>query len=229
MSVTGNDIVEAARHLLGVWYVWWQEGDPIPMWLDEWGNSAPTRTHMDQVGVMCSDLVNYARMECGLEPVGGTPAYYDWLLSNETGVNFDPATPGLPGAICVNPGPWRGDTVLPQGHIAIYTDEHTLIQATDGEGSWAGVHEGEQDYDAGWANYWLYGLMPDVIYEGVVDVPDMAVAPEEIPSVDPDPNPDPAERVNWYGINGQGYVILGGSQEKGWIGEKSKGTLIRVK
>jgi hypothetical protein len=219
--VTGNDIAAAARELLGVWYVWWQDGDPIPMWTNEWGWSAPPRSHMDQAGVMCSDLVNYARMYCGLEPVGGCPAYYDWLVSNGTGGTFDPSTPGVAGAICVNPGPWRGDNVLAQGHISIYTDEHTLIQATDGQGSWAGVHEGEQDYDAGWANYWLYGLMPDVQYGGVAQPETMAVTPEEVPSVATE------FEVNWFGIGADGYVRLGGDYAKGWIGQTEDKILIR--
>lgn len=225
MTVTGNDIVEAARSLLGVWYVWWELGDPIPMWLDEWGNAAPPREHMDQVGVMCSDLVNYARMECGLEPVGGTPAYYDWLLANGTGQAFDPSTPGVPGAICVNPGPWRGDNVLAQGHISIYTDEHTLIQATDGKGSFAGVNEGEQDTDAGWANYWLYGLMPDVSYE-TRDAGDMPVPPSEIPSVATE------VEVNWHAITSEGWWRLGGKDvdwSGGWCGQRPDGTIVRVK
>jgi hypothetical protein len=223
--VTGQDIANAATELLGVWYVWWKEGDPIPMWLDEWGNTAPPRSHMDEVGVMCSDLVNWARMECGLPPVGGCPAYYDWLLSNGAGA-FDASTPGVAGAICVNPGPWRGDTVLAQGHISIYTDEHTLIQATDGQGSWAGVHQGEQDHDAGWANYWLYGLMPDVNYEGVEAQPEMSVTPQEVPSVATE------YTVNWFGIGADGVVRLGGERVDwtgGWIGQTKDGLLVRVK
>lgn len=224
MSVTGQDIVDSARKLLGVWYVWWQDGDPIPMWLDDYGYGAPSRDYFDTHGIMCSDLVNFARMDNGLPPVGGTPAYYDWLLSNGTGEYFDPASPGVAGAICVNPGPWRGDYVLSQGHMSLYTDEHTLIQATDGIGAWAGVHEGEQDYNAGWANYWLYGLMPDVDYgsgAGEVEVP-----AEEIDSVATE------EVINWHGIGEDRIWRLGGEGvdwSRGWAGQRPDGTVVRVK
>ena len=108
------------------------------------------------------------------------------------------------------------------GHISIYADEHTLIQATDGQGSWAGVHEGEQDYDAGWANYWLYGLMPDVDYDGVDQPETMVVTPEEVPSVATE------FEVNWFGIGADDYVRLGGDYTKGWIGQTKDRTLIRV-
>ncbi len=48
-----------------------------------------------------------------------------------------------------------------EGHIAMYTDAHTLIQSDGVNGVW----EGEQDHDSTtWAYYLVYGLMPDVDY-----------------------------------------------------------------
>lgn len=195
--VTGQDIVEAARKLLEVWYSWWKEGDPIPKWWYEYGDTCPPRWWFDENGTMCADLINAARNYCGLPSIGGTPAYYDWAVANG-GVNFDSSTPGVPGAICVNPGPWRGDTLLDQGHIALYTDEHTLIQATDGSGSFAGVNEGEQDYDSQtWAGYWTYALMPDVDYSA--DLGDDA------------PEPQPALTVpRWLAYNRDNWPMLDG-------------------
>lgn len=163
MSVTGQDIVDSARKLLGVWYEWWEEGEPIPLWFHDYPNSIPPRWWFDENGTMCSDLVNAARVDHGLTAIGGTPAFYDWLVNAGVAEDFDPTTPGIPGAVCVNPGVWRGGSG--QGHIAIYTDEHTLIQATDGQGVFAGVNEQEQDYNSHeWAKYWIYALMPDVDY-----------------------------------------------------------------
>lgn len=220
MSVTGQDIVDAARQLLGVWYVWWQPNDPIPMWSYDYPNQVPPWSWFDANGTMCSDLVNAARMECGLESIGGTPAYYDWLLSAGTGEAFDPSTEGVPGAICVNPGVWRGGSG--QGHIACYTDSRTLIQATDGQGNFAGVNEGEQDYDSyKWANYWLYGLMPDVDYSEYIE----PVQPgHENVVIDPS--------VNWFAIASDGVVRLGGENvdwSGGWIGQSKEGWLRRIK
>lgn len=219
MAVTGSDIVQAARELLGVPYVWWKDGDPIPMWSYDYADSNPPASEMWNWYVMCSDLVNWARQECGLDAIGGTPAYYDWLLSSGTGEAFDPSTEGVPGAICVNPGIWRGG--YGQGHIAIFTDEHTLIQATDGQGGFAGVNEGEQDYDShGWANYWLYGLMSDVDYSEYIQ----PVQPgHENVVIDPS--------VNWFAIGADGIVRLGSKDvdwSGGWIGQSGDGWLRRV-
>lgn len=160
---TGQDIVDSARKLLGIWYEWWEEGEPIPLWWYEYGDTMPPLSWFWANGTMCSDLVNAARNDNGLPSIGGTPAYYDWLVAASVAEDFDPTTPGVPGAVCVNPGVWRGGSG--QGHIAIYTDEHTLIQATDGAYPFNGVNEQEQDYDSHkWANYWIYALMPDVDY-----------------------------------------------------------------
>jgi hypothetical protein len=206
VTVTGQDIVTSARKLLGVYYEWWSEGEPIPLWYYDYPNGVPPRWWFDENGTMCSDLVNFALMDNGLEYVGGTPAFYDYLIASGVAEDFDPDTPGEPGAVCVNPGIWRGGTG--QGHIAIYTDEHTLIQATDGAGDYAGVNEWEQDGSSHqWAGYWIYGRLPGVAYgEGVVDIP--VVGPRWI-SIDKDgwlraDGPDWSR--GWYGISDDGKL-----------------------
>jgi hypothetical protein len=171
MAVTGMDIVEAARKFAGAPYHFWtgafpEYGPPGYMdWLNP-GDYMPG--YVQSEGVHCAGLVNLARMECGLQPVGLTKAYSEWLWSSGKGESFnpDPNTPGVPGALCVKP--WEPGTPPGQseGHIAIYTDAHTLIQAVVNPG----VYEGEQDYDSyAWAGYTTYGLMPDVDYSGVAD------------------------------------------------------------
>ena len=199
--VKASDIVEAARELIGVRYVWWAEGDPLPMYYYDYPDSAPPVWYMRQNGTMCSDLINWARMYCGLPAIGGTPAYYDWLYAG--GEWFDPSVDGVAGALCVNPGIWRGGAG--QGHVALYSGAHTLIQATDGVGSFAGVNEGEQDYDShGWANYWLYGLMPDVDYSEYIDD-----APDPVPALSGPPRWVSIDRDGWYRADGPDW-------SKGW-------------
>ncbi len=166
MAVTGMDIVNAARQFAGAPYRYWtgvypEVGPPgYTDWQDP-GYYYPGYVYSE--GVHCAGLVNLARMECGLTPIGLTKQYGDWLWNEGTGEYFnpDPNSPGVPGAICVKPwDPYTGA----EGHVAIYTDAHTLIQAVLNPG----VYEGEQDYDSyNWAGYTTYGLMPDVDYDGL--------------------------------------------------------------
>lgn len=211
--VTGQDIVDSARKLLGVWYEWWSEGEPIPLWWYEYGDSPPPREWFDANGTMCSDLVNFARVDNGLPSIGGTPAFYDWLMDSGLAQDFDPDAPGVPGAVVVNPGVWRGGTG--QGHISIFVDEHTILQATDGIGSFAGVNEGEKDYTShGWASYWIYALMPDVDYSG--DLGDDA----------PDPTDNPIPKPRWVSIDKAGWLRADGPDwAKGWHSYYDNGTI----
>lgn len=206
---TGQDIVASARKLLGVWYEWWSEGESIPLWWYEYGDNPPPRSYFDANGTMCSDLVNFALNDNGLPSIGGTPAFYDALY--DSGSWFDASASAVPGAVCINPGTWRGGNG--QGHIAIYTDEHTLIQATDGAGSFAGVNEGEQDYNSvAWADYWLYGLLPGVDYSEHTDT-----------------KPPPIEAVTkprWLAIGKNGAAIVNGKDFSGGWHEYKDGVLI---
>lgn len=210
--VTADDVVASARKLLGVWYEWWEEGEPIPLWYYDYPGSVPPRWWFNANGTMCSDLINYARMDNGLEYIGGTPAYYDWLYA--TGEWFDSSAAGVPGALCVNPGVWRGGEG--QGHISLYTDERTLIQATDGTGDFAGVNEGEQDYDSHrWANYWLYGLMPDVDYSAYLGE-GAAPTPEDLA----------IQRPRWLSIDKDGWQRADGPDwARGWHQYNEDGSL----
>lgn len=199
MSVKASEIVTAARQLIGASYTWWQDGDPVPLWLYDYPYSRPPVEYIMSAGTMCSDLISWARMECGLPWIGGTGAYQDWIMTNG-GIAFDPSIPGVPGAICVHryEGPWA------QGHIALYTDEHTLIQATDGVGSFAGVNEGEQDYDSHqWANYLVYGLQPDVDYS------------EHTGGNNGETQPAPSWQ--WIALDARGYLRADGPDwSRGW-------------
>lgn len=212
--VKAIDIVHSARKLIGVWYEWWSEGEPIPLWIYEYPNSMPPRWWFDNNGTMCSDLINAARMDNGLDPIGGTPAYYDWMAYHGA-VAFDAPVPAVPGALICNPGVWRGG--YGQGHISLYTDGdpygHCLIQATDGVGSFAGVNEGEDDRDTvSWWSPWLYGLMPDVDYSDVMDD-----APDPIPAL-PKPRWVAIDRDGWHRSDGPDW-------SKGWHGYMEDGTL----
>lgn len=168
MAVTGMDIVKAARKFVGAPYRFWTGAVPelYAPGYGEWVNPGDyTPGYVQSEGVHCAGLVNLARMECGLPPIGLTKQYGDWLWNEGTGEVFnpDPNSPGVPGAICVRP--WDPGSGA-EGHVAIYTDAHTLIQAVLNPG----VYEGEQDYDSyQWAGYTSYGLMPDVDYSGVAD------------------------------------------------------------
>lgn len=168
--VTAAEIVEAARSYKGAPYRWWTGAYPeynAPGYMDWQSPGYYNPDYVSGEGVHCAGFVNLARMECGLSSIGLTS---DWALYlwNNGGSSFDPGNPGIPGAVCCKP--WTPGTQpgVAEGHIALYTAEHTLIQAVPG---W-GVYEGEQDYDSyTWAGYEVYGLMPDVDYsaEGVIE------------------------------------------------------------
>jgi len=129
-------------------------------------------------------------MECGLTPIGLTKQYGDWLWNEGTGAYFDTSSPGVPGAICVKP--WDGWS---EGHVAIYADAHTLIQAVLNPG----VYEGEQDYDSyNWAGYTTYGLMPDVDYSDVQGWGDVN-----------------QEATAYVAVDAQGYLRLNGPDWSG--------------
>ena len=209
---TAGELVAALRQLsngqANIDYVWWQEGDPIPMWSYTFPSGPPTINWLRLNGIMCSDAINYARQVCGLPPIGGTPAYYDWMQANGA-IDYDPDTPGVPGALIVNPGVWRGGQG--QGHIAMYTGEHRIIQSSDGQGAYQGVHEEEMDYESDdWWSPWLYGLMPDVDYSSYLLDP-------------PEPEPALAGPPRWHAIDEDGYWRADGPDwSRGWFGMDPK-------
>lgn len=161
--VTGQDIVNAAYELKGARYRAWSLGSPIPMWVwDGAGNPPPAEYLVDGPGVMCSDLVSWAMMRNDLDPVYGTENLA-YILEDQQ--PFDPSTPGEPGAICLRP--YSGPALRDQGHVAIYVDEHTVIQSL-----WTpGVTDAYTDAETwGWggaSEFTTYGFLPGVSYGSV--------------------------------------------------------------
>jgi len=163
---SAQDIVESAYKLLGAPYRTWHLGDPLPMWKKDGRGDPPPASDLKDVGVMCADLINFALQDNGLRPGGGTQAFGDYL-ENTSG--FDPDTPGEPGAIAYRP--YRGAALGAQGHIALYVDEHTLIQALAGtQPRFFGVTDQFSDKETyNWGGntlFTVYGFLPGVDYSG---------------------------------------------------------------
>jgi hypothetical protein len=161
---SAEDIVQAASTLLGVQYRDWHPGDSIPMWLnDGYGSSDlyALRLHVSRVGVMGADLINYALQLNGIGPNGGTGTFSEWLV-NAGG--FDPYSPGQRGAIALRPYQNEQDN----GSIALYLDEHRVIQSIPSEGV-TDNYTDQQTYQ--WASqgyprygFTTYGLLWGVSY-----------------------------------------------------------------
>jgi hypothetical protein len=169
-----QDIVNAAYELLGVKYRYWQPGYRIPMWLDDGpymdvflnaGHQqgvAELRSHLQQVGVMGADLINFALVANRLyETGGGTGTYASYLVNT---ADFDPHSPGQRGAIALRPYQGPDD----DGSIALYLDEHYVIQSIPSEGV-TDRYTDQETYS--WASqgyprygFTIYGFLPGVRY-----------------------------------------------------------------
>jgi hypothetical protein len=124
-------------------------GDPPPPW------------HLRNVGVMGADLVNFALEKNGLPPGGGTGTFGNYLVDT---YDFDPSSPGQPGAIALRPYSGPQD----DGSIALYVGEHQLIQSIPSEGV-TDHYTDEETYSwasQGWPRYGftIYGFLPGVSY-----------------------------------------------------------------
>jgi hypothetical protein len=157
--VTPQDIVNSAYKLKGACYRTWYYGASIPMWTDDNAGDPPPLAHLQYYGVMCSDLVNWALQDNGLPPGGGTAAFADYLVNTS---DFDPTTPGVPGAIALSP--YQSPVVGQQGHIAIYVDEHYLIQALHTPGITDQFTDAESYSWGGDTTFTTYGFLPGVDY-----------------------------------------------------------------
>ena len=158
-SVEG--IVNAAHQLLGTHYRNWQVGDPIPMWRKDGRGNPPPAWHLANVGVMGSDLINWALEVNGLPPGGGTGTFANYLVN--TG-NFDPSTPGQRGAIALRPYSSPYD----DGSIALYLGDHRVLQSIPSEGV-TDRYTDEETYS--WASqgyprygFTIYGFLPGLSY-----------------------------------------------------------------
>lgn len=159
---SAQDIVRAAYLLNGrVKYRQWQEGDSIPMWLDDGVHGVPQPPYLSQHGVMGADLINFALVKNGLPPGGGTGTFADYLVNK---YDFDPSSPGQAGAIALRPYQGPHD----DGSIALYVGEHYVIQSIPSEGV-TDRYTDEQTY--AWASqgyprygFTIYGFLPGVSY-----------------------------------------------------------------
>ena len=172
--VTPQNIVHDAYQLWRVLYRPWQPGNSIPMWLDDGpymdaflhaGHEhglAELRLHLQNVGVMGADLINFALIANRLyETGGGTGTYANYLVNTSP---FDPASPGQVGAIALRPYQGPND----DGSIALYVGEHQLIQSIPSEGV-TDRYTDQQTYS--WASqgyprygFTIYGFLPGVSY-----------------------------------------------------------------
>jgi hypothetical protein len=161
--VSVDTLLQAASWLLGAPYRPWFPGWPIPMWRRDGVGDPPPLWHLQQVGVMGSDLINYALEANGRPPGGGTGTFENYLVRKWP---FDPASPGQAGAIALRP--YEGPAPSQQGHIALYLGEHQIIQSIPSAGVTA-QYTDEETYAwaaQGWPQYGftIYGLLRGVQY-----------------------------------------------------------------
>lgn len=193
MTVTGQDIVNAAYEVLYAPYRLWQPGMSLPTWLDDWRGDPPLASHLMSVGLECADLVAYALARNGLSyPYqAGTSTFGDFLVNTSW---FDPSTPGEPGAVCLKP--YAGPAWEDQGHIAIYVDDHRLLQAL-GRGTTDAWTDTETWAWGGSTEFTIYGYLPGVTYgEGGED--------------------DGTRQDEWYvAVTGAGWLQFNGPDWRG--------------
>lgn len=198
MAVKASDLVAAAREIAPTFYRTWYYGG-VPMWwgLDGYGWHAgeqPDPEYYFANGVNCSDLVNYALQRCGLDAIGGTGAISDAIIDWDY---FDPASPGVPGAVAVSP--YEGPALSQQGHVLLYTGANSCIQALYSDG----VTEKYSDAEtvASGVPLTYYGLLPGVDYSEASD-----------------PGIDPAKFVKeplWWAVNAEGLLVANGEDYTG--------------
>ena len=158
---SAQDIVGSAFALKGAPYRQWQPGNSIPMWRDDPPDNLPLFRHLLRVGVMGSDLINYALQVHGLPPGGGTGSFANYLVNK---YDFDPSSPGQQGAIALRPYQGPND----DGSIALYVGPHQLIQSIPGGYGVTDQYDDVTTY--GWASSWprygftIYGFLPGVSY-----------------------------------------------------------------
>jgi len=198
MAVSAQDIVDSAYKLKGSPYRTWYYGASIPMWLSDNAGDPPPLTDLQYYGVMCSDLVNWALEDNGFPACGGTAAFADYLVNTS---DFDPSTPGVPGAIAL--APYQSPAVGSQGHIAIYVDEHTLIQALHTNGVTDQFTDAETYAWGGDTAFTTYGFLPNVDYSAAGDTTKGGAPGVTAPK--------------WLAIGAQGAVVANGSDYSlGW-------------
>lgn len=203
--------MDSAYKLKGSCYRTWYYGASIPMWLDDWAGDPPPLAHLQYYGVMCSDLINWALEDNGLPAIGGTVAFADALVDTS---DFDPTTPGVPGAIAL--APYQSPEVGFQGHVAIYVDDPYLIQALHTPGIMDAFTDEETYAWGGDTAFTIYGFLSGVDYSGGVST--SAGETVSAPAAQP-------ELPNWFGVGKDGVVRLGGDWSEGWLSQDTNGNL----
>jgi len=129
------------------------------MWLDDGMGDPPPAWHLQNVGVMGADLLNYALQVNGLSPGGGTGSFANYLVDTYP---FDPDSPAQPGGVALRPYQGPQD----DGSIALYIGPHQLIQSIPSEGVTA-RYDDRTTYS--WASqgyprygFTIYGFLPGV-------------------------------------------------------------------
>ena len=152
-----NLLLNAARQLLGVPYRQQSTDRPdtTPTWRRDGVGDPPPVWHLQQVGVRSYDLINYA-----LEANDRAPA-----RNLGKSFPFDPAAPGQPGAIAVA---HSGENTRMEVHVALYLDEHRVLQCIPSEGV-TDRYTDEETYawaSQGWPryNFTIYGFLRGVSY-----------------------------------------------------------------
>lgn len=173
MVVRPEDLIATGRELQGASYGQWDGYWPPSAGAPFWMYGAVSVDLVLEYGCNCAGFINAIRRVNGLDALGGTGSIGDRLINL---LDFDVTTPAVPGAIALRP--WSGGVAdVNEGHVALYTSAHDLLQADH-----RGVNEEDSDYDSQpWAQFTVYGLMDDVLYED-----------------GPDSDPQLWERFGWY-------------------------------
>jgi hypothetical protein len=82
MVVKETEVVEAARRVLEAPHRRWDgvaSSAGAPVYLDGASATGYTRKFVRREGIDCAGLINWARAECRLEPIGGTKRYREWI------------------------------------------------------------------------------------------------------------------------------------------------------
>jgi cell wall-associated NlpC family hydrolase len=154
--VTAQDLIATGRQMMGSAYEQWDGTWPPSAGAPFWMIGDVSVDLVLKYGCNCSGFLNAILRLNGLPAAGGTGSIGDYLIDLQ---DFDVSTPAVPGALALRP--WSGGVGdLSEGHVALYTGAHSLLQADH-----RGVNELDTDtVSQSWAGFTVYGLLPNVDY-----------------------------------------------------------------